>query len=86
MKPAAFWRYLLLALLLANLLFWAWSQGYLRLLGLGPTQVEEPERLQQQVAADALTLRAPDAPKSAEDEAAPEDTPTEPASAAKAAD
>jgi hypothetical protein len=57
MKPNHFWRNTAIVLVLANLLFWAWTQGHLRLLGLGPTPVEEPQRLQQQVNPDGLTLR-----------------------------
>lgn len=56
MKSTVFWRYLLLVLLLVNLSFWVWSQGHLRLFGLGPATVTEPERMRQQIAPEALTL------------------------------
>jgi len=59
MKPSVFWRNAFLILVLINLLFWAWTQGYLRLLGLGPRIVEEPQRLQQQVQPEALQIKAP---------------------------
>lgn len=53
------WRNWLLALIVANVLFWAWAQGALRWLGVGPTPVQEPQRLQQQVQPQGLQLRAP---------------------------
>ena len=57
MKNPAFWRNLCLALLLLNLLFWAWSEGYLRAVGWGPREVNEPERLQEQVRPEALQIK-----------------------------
>ena len=57
MKHPSFWRQAALALLLLNLLLWAWTQGYLRLLGLGPQRVQEPERLSAQLQAEAMTLK-----------------------------
>ncbi len=50
-------RLAVLALLAANLLFWAYTQGHLASLGLNPTGGREPERLTQQVAADKLVVR-----------------------------
>lgn len=58
MKNHTYWRTLALALLVVNLLFWAWSEGYLRALGLGPHRVNEPERLQEQVKPEALKMQA----------------------------
>jgi hypothetical protein len=55
MKNTPFWRNSLIVLVLANLALWAWTQGHLRVLGLGPAPVEEPHRLQQQVNPEALT-------------------------------
>ena len=49
-------RAAVLALLLANGVFWAWSHGALSGLGLGPARPDEPERLAQQVHAQALRL------------------------------
>ena len=49
-------RAAVLALLLANGVFWAWSHGALSGLGLGPARPDEPERLAQQVLAQALRL------------------------------
>ncbi|MFY8054515.1 MAG: hypothetical protein ACOVNN_04035 [Limnohabitans sp.] len=47
----------MLALVVINLLFWAWTQGYLRAVGLGPKVVSEPERLQEQVVPEALQIK-----------------------------
>lgn len=58
MNPTRFWRNLALALVLVNLLLWAWTQGHLRLLGLGPAPVEEPQRMQQQIHPEGLTVRS----------------------------
>lgn len=53
-------RGLVLALLLANLGFWAWSQGWLRDLGLPPPDVStEPERLARQVHPESLSIVPP---------------------------
>lgn len=53
-------RGLVLALLLANLGFWAWSQGWLRDLGLPPPGVlTEPERLARQVHPEFLSIAPP---------------------------
>jgi hypothetical protein len=53
------WRPLLWALLVLNLLFWLWTEGHLRLLGLGPKPLQEPERVQQQIRPEALQLKGP---------------------------
>ncbi|MDE2254189.1 MAG: sporulation protein [Betaproteobacteria bacterium] len=59
-------RTIVLLLILANLGFFAWSHGYLRAAGLGPTTVGEPQRLQQQIHPERLTIAVrtvlPDAP------------------------
>ncbi len=57
MKKNAFWRNLVLALVFINLLFWSWTQGYLRAVGLGPKVVNEPERLQEQGVPEALQIK-----------------------------
>ena len=57
MKISPFWRNTLIVLVLANVLWWAWAHDHLRLLGMGPTPVAEPQRLGQQVNPEALTLR-----------------------------
>jgi hypothetical protein len=46
-------------LVLANLVFWMWSQGYLRVVGMGPKSVQEPLRLKEQVEPKALTIQSP---------------------------
>jgi len=49
-------RKLILVLLVANAAFWAWSQGFLRDFGIGPDRQREPERLVQQIHAQALQV------------------------------
>ena len=69
---------LVVLLLIANAAWFAWSQGWLRVLGLAPTVQTEPERVQRQLRPEALTVRpltgasaaAPAAP------ASPQVTPT----------
>ena len=43
-------------LLLANVAYFAWTQGALTKLGLAPTQLSEPERLQQQIQPELLQV------------------------------
>lgn len=64
-------------LVLANLLYWGWTQRLLAPLGLAPTEQREPERVQNQIRPEALRLlNAPREP------ARPAETKTEPASLA----
>lgn len=49
-------RLIVLLLLLANGAFYAWSQGMLLPLGIGPAQQSEPQRLAQQVRPEALRI------------------------------
>lgn len=49
-------RALVLALLVANTVFWGWSHGALGALGWAPVRPDEPERLARQVHAQALHL------------------------------
>ncbi len=49
-------RGLVALLLLANLLWLAWSQGALRGVGLAPLQLAEPQRLAHQLRPDALRV------------------------------
>ncbi len=49
-------RLVAIALLLANGLYFAWSQGLLAGFGLAPAQQHEPERLQGQIEAGTLRL------------------------------
>jgi len=67
-------RPLFLILVLSKLAFFAWSQGYLRLLGFAPARQSEPHRVTQQLRPQALrVLRegAPNLPAAAPAEAAP---------------
>ena len=54
-------RALALSLLGANALLWAWTQGWLGALAPAPPALQgrEPERLQQQVRPEALTVLRP---------------------------
>ena len=49
-------RALVLALIVANLAFWAWSEGAFSALGLGPAQERDPGRLALQVRPDAVRV------------------------------
>ena len=49
-------RWVLLLLVAANAVFFAWRQGLLADQGWAPVRVSEPERLQQQVQAQAIRL------------------------------
>ncbi len=49
-------RLLILLLLLANVAYFAWTQGALAKLGLAPTHQTEPERVQQQVHPELLLV------------------------------
>jgi hypothetical protein len=44
-------------LAVANLLYWLWSDGSLRFLGLGPKPVQESHRLENQVDPELLTIK-----------------------------
>ena len=64
-------RTLVLLLALANVLTWAYTQGFLGFLNLAPTSQREPERLAQQVEPERLRLlpRAGAAPNTRPDAA-----------------
>lgn len=64
-------------LLLANGLFFAWSQGYLRAYGFAPAVQSEPHRLQQQIQPQALVLLNPQDMKKAEAQALDDAKPRE---------
>ncbi len=50
-------RLFVLLIVLANGLYFAWTQGLLRELGFAPTQQSEPQRMQQQIRPDSLRLQ-----------------------------
>jgi hypothetical protein len=52
-------RLLILLLLLANGLYYAWSHGYLAPAGFAPATQSEPQRLAAQIKPDAVRLLAP---------------------------
>jgi hypothetical protein len=69
-------RLVAIALLLANAVYFAWTQGYLAGLGLAPIQQSEPERLNAQI--EPGTLRLLNGPRAeAEDLAQATDAQTE---------
>ena len=47
---------LAVVLVMANLLFWAWSHGGLRMFGWGPSDPREPQRVEEQLRPEALRL------------------------------
>ena len=58
MSSKTVWRNVAFLLVLANLMFWLWGQGYLRVVGMGPKSVQEPLRLKDQVEPQALTIQS----------------------------
>jgi len=52
-------RLLLLALILTNGVYFAWSHHWLKDLGFAPVEQSEPQRLAQQVAPDAIRILPP---------------------------
>ncbi|MDI1244586.1 MAG: hypothetical protein PSV24_04200 [Rhodoferax sp.] len=50
-------------LLLLNVLYGSWAQGWLQPYGFGPTPQREPQRLTQQIHPEAMTLLSPDEAK-----------------------
>ncbi len=53
-------RLIFLLLLLANALFYAWSQGYLLAWGQGPVQQSEPQRMGQQLRPESVRVLPPE--------------------------
>ena len=64
-------RLAVLVLVLANGLYFAWSQGLLQTFGVAPTQQSEPQRLSQQIRPEALRLLNADEARRVESAAAP---------------
>lgn len=52
-------RALVWLLLLLNVLYWSWAQGWLLPYGFGPAPQREPQRLAQQIQPEAMTLLNP---------------------------
>lgn len=53
-------RAAVLALVLCNGLYWAWSQGLLRDIGLAPAEQNESQRVARQIEPQAVRILAPD--------------------------
>ena len=53
-------RLLVLALLLANGVYFVWAQGLLRAVGFAPADQSEPQRLAQQIRPDSLRILRPE--------------------------
>ena len=64
-------RLAVLVLVLANGLYFAWSQGLLQTFGVAPTQQSEPQRLGQLIRPEALRLLNADEARRVESAAAP---------------
>ena len=52
-------RLLVLFLILANGLYFAWSDGWLRAYGFAPAPQSEPQRMAQQIRPEALRVLTP---------------------------
>ena len=57
MNSKYFWRNVVFALVALNLLYWLWTDGSLRFLGMGPKPVQEPQRVDNQIDPGLLTLK-----------------------------
>jgi hypothetical protein len=53
-------RLLVLLLLLANGLYFGWTQGFFKTYGWAPLETAEPQRLQQQIKPEAINVLAPE--------------------------
>jgi hypothetical protein len=70
-------RLLVLILLLANCLYFAWGKGLLSTLGLAPAQQSEPQRMSQQISPDAVRLLSPKEFKHIEEQVKADQSPKE---------
>ena len=70
-------RFIILALLLLNGVYFAWTQGGLRDLGFAPAQQTEPHRVTQQIRPEALRLLSTQEVRLAEADAKKEVKPPE---------
>ena len=68
-------RFLVLLLVLANGVYFAWSQGLLQAYGYAPAQQTEPQRLARQIRPEALQLLKGPEQQPPVEEAAPRDAP-----------
>jgi len=59
-------RLLVLLLVLLNASYFAWSQGLLRAYGWAPAEQSEPQRLQQQIRPEAISILSTDEARRAE--------------------
>jgi hypothetical protein len=59
-------RLLVLLLVLLNASYFAWSQGMLRAYGWAPAEQSEPQRLQQQIRPEAISILSTDEARRAE--------------------
>jgi hypothetical protein len=50
------WRWMIVALVAANGLFWMWGHDGLRALGLGPSDVSEPLHMKEQIQPEAMRV------------------------------
>jgi hypothetical protein len=57
--PDTMLRFFVLLLLLANGVFFAWSQGYLKAYGYAPAAPNEPQRLNQQIKPEGIEILQP---------------------------
>jgi hypothetical protein len=49
---------LALLLVLANVLFWAWSNGSLKIMGWAPIDPREPQRVEEQLRPEVIQLQS----------------------------
>ncbi len=70
-------RLLVLLLILANGVYFAWSQGLLRAYGFAPVSQSEPHRVDQQIRPEAIHVLTPQEAKRAEAQAQAELAPRE---------
>lgn len=57
---------LVIALLLANALWWAWANGWLQAVGLAPQAQAEPQRMAQQLRPEAVRVQSENSPSPAQ--------------------
>ena len=70
-------RLIVLVLLLANGVYFAWSHDYLKMYGFGPVAPNEPHRLEQQIKPEAIQLLSASDLKKAEAQVQADQAPKE---------